>query len=312
MKPKLVEVEAVYCGEMQRWSDTVVARIKLSLDGTECTAKGIAQPDELINQLTYRFYGRWTMYRDKKQFLFTTFVQSAPHGEMGTIRYLQQAPHVGLATARLLWEKFKGDAVRIARESPEVITAATRLNEDQANEIAAFLRHQSGLESCSIELMDLIGNRGFPRDTIQTAIRKWGNKSHGRIKKSPYILLALKGIGFKRADALYLEIGLPPAAIKRQALCVTHALQSESSGDTWQPSGFAVDAVRGNISGAQVEPVKAIKLARRARLIASRRDGEDKLWFSSHDRALAERRLAQYISKMMLTKKESTRGNIVA
>src|SRR5262249_4144106 len=147
------------------------------------------------------------------------------------------APGVGQRTAELLWEKFQGDAVRILRESPDVAVAAVNASHfgiDRAKAAAEHLIGEQAMEGCTIDLIDALAGRGFPKATARAAVAKWGNTAAAVIKRCPYKLMAFRGCGFLKTDAMYLDLGLDPKFILRQSLCAWHFVATESSGDTWQ------------------------------------------------------------------------------
>lgn len=323
MPAQLTELVAVYNAERMRWDDTVLATVQLpkpapvagdDLDSlllaepATCTIKGPADVDELKYGHTYRFYGKWDSYtnrrtgQEERQFHFQTFVRATPHGRGGTIRYLMDAPHVGQRTAEILWEKFQGDAVRILRESPDVAAAAVNAGHftpAKAQQAAEFLESEQSLEGCTIDLIDVLAGRGFPKTTAKRAVQRWGNKAAETIRQCPYRLMAFRGCGFLRTDAMYLDLGLPAGKLKRQALCAWHSLASDTEGHTWYPVGHVEKGLRAKISGAAVAPVAAIKLARRAKLIATRRDSRGILWVAEGRKAAAEFRVAELVAEAL-------------
>jgi exodeoxyribonuclease V alpha subunit len=274
---EMIEITAIFEFEKFRFAnadgDMIIGDARI-VDGERITIKGIAAVGELQQHLSYRFYGYWTEYDNKrtgkteKQFAFKTFVSSQPHGRAGIITYLRKAGeghNIGQATAIQIWERFGADAVRILREQPEVVaTAVKRLSLENCQQVAKVLKEKQGLEDCTIELASLLDGKGFPKTTIGKAIRVWGNKSAEILKKDPYQLMHFRGCGFKRCDSLYLELGLNPTRLRRQAFCAWYSIASNTEGHTWFPAQVAADGVRMMIGGAEeVNPKRAIQLATR-------------------------------------------------
>lgn len=313
---KLSELTAVFLGERIRWPGDVaiitcdeVTSGQPVLDQFGCcdlrepiTIKIACAPDDLVPNLTYRFYGHWTTHpKHGRQFLAKTFVRSQPHGQAGVIRYLMQCPHVGQATASKLWEKFAGDAVRILREQPDVAAAAIggQFSEEKAVEAAAFLEREKGLEAATIDLINLLGGRGFPRDTARKAIAEFGNVAAELVKRNPYLLQRFRGCGFLRCDQMFLDLGGHPARLKRQAYCCWHTLASNTDGHTWFPKGEMVAGLATKIGGAEIRPLEAAKLAKRGRLIAVHRDNLQGLWFAEARKARNESTVARRVCEML-------------
>lgn len=319
----LIEITGVYVHERYRFAndggDTIIGEIT-GEDGKPIAIKGPEERDgdksEPSTHLSYRFYGRWSQYKNKfgqveKQFHFKTFVRQAPHTRAGVVKYLCRAPNIGPVAACQLFDKFQGDAVRILRESPDVARAAVpRLGELQSIEASDYLKRESALESCMIELTELLDGRGFYRTTAKEALKLWGNRAADFIKADPFRLMGLPGCGFKRCDAMYLSLGGDPAAMRRQALCAWNAVakQTASVGDTWHYFAVAETGLKRSIGGAQVNFKKALKLAERGRFLASKwtagKDGPpyfdgDTLWLADRRKAENEQQLAMLVKQAL-------------
>lgn len=270
---------------------------------------------EPAEKFTYIFYGEWRNYRnqrtgqDEKQFHFKTFVRATPHTQGGIVKYLTGAPNIGRVFAGRLWDKFQGEAVRILREEPEVAAAAVKgLSEEAAREAAEWLETEKTLENCTIELVGLLEGSGLPKGVVKAAIKVYGNLAAAVLKRDPYRLMQFRGCGFKRADALYLELGHDPAKLKRQALCAWHSIASRTTGDTWHFRQVADVALGSSIGGASVRSQQAIELASRGRIMLIQRtdglngppdwDGSHE-WLADARKARNELRLAQYIALAM-------------
>lgn len=309
MPAKLEELTAIYQIEKQRWGDTVIIECRHTDTGSRLfdlrdniTIKTNAEEGDLEPWLSYRFYGRWEVHpKWGKQFIAKTWVRCAPHGQAGVTRYLMQAPNIGHAHASALWEKFGSDAVRILREQPDVAAAAVggQLTEEKAREAAAHLEREKGLEDCSIEMVNLLGGRGFPRDTAKKAVQEYGNRAHELIQANPYLLMRFRGCGFGRCDQMYLDLGGNPDRLKRQSLCAWYALARDTEGHTWHPKKVIRDGLRGKISARSIRAPRAVKLGHRARMIDVHKDDEGGLWFADSRKAAAERKVAQIVAEAL-------------
>jgi exodeoxyribonuclease V alpha subunit len=263
-------------------------------------------PDELVQGLSYRFYGSWSNHeRHGKQFVAKTYVRVQPHGRAGVIRYLTTTcagNGVGQQTAIKLWDKFGGDAVRILRESPEVAVAAVGMphfTEDKASASSRILQEEQALEAVHIDLIDLLGGRGFPRDTAKKAVGEWGNKAAELIRRNPYLLMRFRGCGYLRTDQLYLDQGGRPAALKRQALAAWYAIARDTEGNTWHRPEYVEAGIRGRVGGAEVVPVPAMILAKRGGLLSVIRNGDGVPWLAERRKADNERTVAEHVRAML-------------
>lgn len=315
MAQQLVEITGKFIRERHRFSNDTGDVIVGDAHNTETgsiSIKGPAKLGQLTQGIRYRFFGRWTKYKGEPQFSFQTFVALAPIDRDSVIAYLAThgAGHgLGKVRATKLWEEFGQDAVRVARTEPDRISqyltqAGYRYKAENATELALTLAADETTEAIKLDLTTLLNGRGFPRSITETIIEEWGNRGAEIIRKNPYRLLKFPGCGFKRCDAMYLELGLPPAALKRQALCAWYSLEQNTDGHTWYGWKTPDAYLRANISGADLKFNKAVELAKRAHILDEiLTDGErgpvsqggDTRWFADAKCARNERSIADVI-----------------
>jgi exodeoxyribonuclease V alpha subunit len=310
-RKRLEEVTLIFQRERIRFagSDTAILECKPENgeDGLPSLVSTIVkcecQPGEMVQSLSYRFYGTWTTHEKYgRQFHARTFVRTQPHGRLGVMRYLTQAPHVGQKTACVLWDKFGGDAVRILREQPDVAVAAvsgSHFSQAKAEEAAAFLAGEQALEGTTIDLMELFAGRGFPRNTGKIAVEEFGNKAAELLRKNPYLLMRFRGCGFLRCDQLYQDLGGDPAKLKRQALCAWYAIARDTNGDTWHQPVAVERGLREMIAGATVRPVDAVRLGLRGKMLAGYRDERGGLWLADKRKADNEATVAARVKEWL-------------
>ena len=287
-------------------------------DSPFITIKGPSLDGELRSNQEYVFFGRWTSYTNKrtgkteKQFAFNSFVQTTPVTREAVISYLKQHGEqcgVGHARAAKLWEAFGQDAVEISRTSPDRViealkAAKLRLTADQAKEFAGKLKADQATEKAKIALASLLEGRGFPKNIATQCIQKWGVKAAQIIKRDPYRLMTFKHCGFKRCDAMWLDLKLPPDRLKRQAYCVWHSLTRANDGSTWFPWSYPDAYLKATVSGAKLDLEAALTLAKRGKIISEVRanslgaiDSQDgtKRFFAEFKNAEHERQIAESI-----------------
>lgn len=274
-----------------------------------------SEEDSIEPDLTYRFYGQWTDYTNRrtgevtKQFVVNTFILTRPHGKAGVVRYLSDAPGIGRVLAQRLWESFQGDAVKTLRTDPEYAAKLVRgLKLEVAIKAAEFLAEEMLLEDCRMDLMEILEGRGFPKSVLKSAVKEFGNLAAAIIKKNPYILMRFRGCGFLRTHAMFLDLGGNPARLKAQALCAWYAISRQTNGSTWQLSDVAEGELRRSIGGTAVRFERALALAKRGGIICSTRtdggngpidfDGRVE-WLADSRKAANETALAIYLAEAM-------------
>ena len=276
------EITAEFIDEKHRFENSdgdVIVGLARHSEGDEngnlVEIKGAADWDELKPRHTYRFWGRWAEYENRRtgivsqQFHFDRFIMATPANKEGVIIYLQTAGaglRFGPARAKALWEEFGRDAVRTVRDcEAETLEALQRarlpLSVDDYQKLAAVLKKQQKTERCTIDLAELLNGRGFPKSTSRLLIKKWGVEAVQIVREDPYILMNFPGCGFKNTDKFYLSLGLPPDALRRQSLAAWYALHSNTNGDTWFPRKVAERGIESCVAGAKIRKDEAIQLA---------------------------------------------------
>lgn len=258
----------------------VIGTVRLP-NGFMKTFKGYANESELSDGVTYRFFGHnRTHPKFGEQFNFNSFVAEDPIDEDSVIAYLEtcRKPERGSITKRValaLFEAFGVAAIdRLKADPVGVSQSIKQWDAAKASLAAEYLTSQSGTQRSKLALIMLLNGRGFPKKTIDRAIKEWGAKAADIVRDNPCALMDLPGIGFKGADKLYCDLAREKAttdqeyqealaAIHRQGLCAAYSVQCESrsSGSTWLPIGFAKSMVQRTVGGTRAEPERAIDWA---------------------------------------------------
>lgn len=325
----LTEITATYIRESVRRDDWAIAIAWLDEDaagpGTgagEIKISVTCDPDELKQEQEYRWLGQWKEHaKYGRQFHASSFVLKLPHGRAGIIRYLSDAGQglrFGPARAAKCFEIWGSDAVEHFRREPIDVANALQhcgsrysISDDTARAIAAKLQEDAALEACTLDLLDVLSGNGFPRSAPRECVRKWGNRAANVVRRDPFRLMGVvRGAGFKRCDALWLEMGLSPTRLKRQALAAWYAIARDTDGHTWFPVVQATRGVELSISGTDVNPERALRLAVRGGALSEcKTDGAGGpissngrgtvRWVSERRRADNERELAEALAEAM-------------
>lgn len=298
---KLEEITVVYLSEFRRRDSWSVHRVRRADngDGRNCRETGIpaqfsivgeSEPGEFRAGLEYWLRGQWDRQsRFGPQFKYESFTAAVPHSRDGIVEYLKQCRHVGDAVAAMLWDSFGGRAVDTLRDEPEraAEVAGRWLPIAKAKEAAEDLQRLRHTQEITIELGDLLRGRGWPKSCGREFIRRWGCNAVAFLRRNPYLATVARGVGFSRADALYLDLKKPPAKLTRQARCLAWSVAEESDkgGHVWIRRDRAVELLREKIGGAEVKPENALALAVRGRLLTVRTDGDGVEWTAERRRA---------------------------
>ncbi len=293
------------CGTVARvlWCADDSSAVIATLAVSHAIVKGKIDGQPLELGTPYRFLGQWTRHaKHGEQFAFDTFVRDTPLTRAGVVKYLtDECPGIGRKKAVQLCEEFGPATVEVVRTQPDRIAARGYLTNDQAAEAAEALTKIAALERTRIDLFGLFAGRGFSGHTINAAITTWGARAADIIRRNPFAMLVrdIPGVGFKRADKLYCDLGRPQASLKRQALCLWHYLRTASQGDTWVLATAAARAVQDACGKDRSDPVRAAKLMRRAHWLSSRRDSAGLVWFAEAAKARAEWTISERVRVLL-------------
>ena len=266
-----VTIVAVFEREVVRFeSGTAIVEACDNSTADPVRIKVDCEIDELMRDQEYLWRGTWSDHpKYGRQFHCSSFVLRQPHGRTGVIAYLARAGeghNLGKGKAAGLWDLYGTDAVTMMRTQPlECAQALYRkklyLHDEEALAIAKALESDKRSEECTLDLMDVLDGRGFPKETARNCTLEWGVRASQTIRRDPYKLMRFTRCGFRRCDATYLELGLNPYRLKRQALAAWYAVRIIEGGHTWVPMTVATAGVKNYIGGTATQPERAIQLA---------------------------------------------------
>lgn len=287
------------------WADADSQSIGLKLtDGS--VVKGWEPAESFSRGVAYRFLGRWE--DDAKfgpRFSFDSFVVSSPVTKLGAVKYLSDTcPNVGAKTAEKLWDRYGAECVEILRTEPGRVTEDMIMSVSAAIEASKALRECAAMEQTTIALNGLFVGRGFHGTIYKRAIEKWGAKAPVVIARNPFALLVadMPGAGFKRCDKMWLEMGKPANAIKRQMLCAWNYMRLGNEGHTWYRAEDICQHVMDTIAasaGTDVDPIRAIMLGKRSKWLRTRRDADGRVWVAESEKAVHEQSIADNLKRLL-------------
>ncbi len=343
---RTIELTARYEAERFRFENPdgtmIIGMVKLQGDSKSIAREhGVTDPhgqlaikgeltDELEPGNTYRFLGTFSNYTNRrtglteKQLHFRTYVAHVPQDADGLARYLVDCGKgngIGPAKAKRLVERFGVDSVlEVCRTEPEQVAAVASIDLELAQRFASKLDSQKETQHAKIELDRLLSGKGFPRSLAGRLLKEFGNEAAQRLIDDPYILMNFRGVGFRLADKLYMELGKDPASIDRQALYLWYTMASDTEGHSWFPADHAVRQLQRSI-GRDVDYRAAIVRGREygqrsedhyGAIASIRTDGQDGplradgsfLWLAEGKVASQEARLAELLVDAMTEARE--------
>jgi ATP-dependent exoDNAse (exonuclease V) alpha subunit len=257
-----------------------VATIRLDDDSMVVIAgPGDINPP-LRTALEFRFAGEWVDHpKHGRQFRFATYTATSPVTRHGMVVYLSKMlDQVGEMRAGKIWDRYGIAALDVLADEPDTVVADGILLPAVAKAASETLKRDRAVGRVKLEITSLLAGRGFQLAKVITeSVARWGAKAGQVIRRNPYALM-LAGItsaGFKRCDKLYLDLGLPPARLKRQALLAEWYFSEEGNGSTWYRAEKVIAFIERHIRNGAAG-LRACRLAIRAKRLAIRRVGDER------------------------------------
>ncbi len=213
--------------------------------------------------------GQWTTHRDHgRQFKAETCEQVLPATVEGIRKYLGSGliKGVGPVTAGRIAKKFGLETLEVLDFHPERIRDVLGVGPKRAESIAQAWADQKVIK----QVMLFLQSHGVTTGLAVKIFKQYGDAAIDVVRGNPYQLATdIYGIGFKTADKIARDLGLPPDAPSRVAAGVTYTLsQSADQGHVFLPQSAlireasALLEVKPDQVGAAFEPLEQADLIR--------------------------------------------------
>ena len=209
-----------YCNEENAWS---VVRLLVRGKG-EVTAVGNllgVQPGESL-----RLEGRWV--KDRKygrQFKVESFRTVKPGTFIGIERYLGSGliRGIGPALAKRLVKKFGLDTLHVIEHQPGRLKEVEGIGPKRLKRILEAWDEQRGIQ----EVMVFLQGHGVATSHAVKIYKRYGADAVTAVREDPYRLAReVYGIGFKSADRIARDLGIPDDAPQRARAGVLQILRT--------------------------------------------------------------------------------------
>lgn len=179
--------------------------------------------------------------------VFESYKSVLPEDEDAVRSYLAEScESVGPVIARRITDAFGDEALRVCKEDPVIVAKTIKgITLKRANEISSSLKEVEKNEELVVELKKITINTGIGWRKIVRIIAKWGEESLEKIRKNPYALKGIEGIGFQTADAVAKNIGYDEESFFRILAGAEHVLQEEGkTGHTYTEEDILIEKVQ--------------------------------------------------------------------
>jgi len=178
--------------------------------------------------LSYEFEGEWSMHpKYGKQMKAKSVFEVPPNTKEGLKAYLSSSffPGIGAAISKKIIQYFKDDVLRVFNEDIDKLLLVPGISPKKLEAIKESWQSNEEIN----EVMIFLQQFGISTAYAAKIHKHYGRGCVQKIKENPYTLARdIKGIGFKYADNIALEVGIKPDSEARIRACITHILESGS------------------------------------------------------------------------------------
>jgi len=182
---------------------------------------------------TLLLIGSWTNHpKHGRQFSFVKFESKLPASAYGIRKYLASGliHGIGKTYANKIVDHFGADTLRIISEESSRLHEVEGIGKKRVKSIKQAWEEQKAIR----EVMMFLQTYGVTDALCLRLVRKYGNEAKTVLENDPYrIIRDVKGIGFKTADKIALNLGLSNNGPERIEAGILHTMQeSEDAGHT--------------------------------------------------------------------------------
>jgi exodeoxyribonuclease V alpha subunit len=175
--------------------------------------------------------GEWELHPQHGRHLrIASFVSHAPVTSAGLRRYLGSGviKGIGPKTAERIVDHFGEQTLAVLELESERLTEVKGISAAKRDAIVRGWAEQHEVR----ELMLFLQGYSVSPSLASKIYRQYGKESINTVRENPYALERdISGVGFKTADALALQLGIPRDALPRYMTGLKHVLSETASAD---------------------------------------------------------------------------------
>jgi len=174
---------------------------------------------------TLALTGKWVNHpKHGRQFSFDSFESKLPASAYGIRKYLASGliHGIGKTYANKIVDKFGADTLRVISEESARLREIEGIGQKRVKSIKEAWEEQKAVR----EVMMFLQTYGVTDALCLRLVRKYGNSAKSILESDPYrIIREVKGIGFKTADRIALNLGLSNNGPERIEAGILHTVQ---------------------------------------------------------------------------------------
>lgn len=162
----------------------------------------------------YEFVGEFVTNQYGIQFKAKSFFRRNASTLEGVVAFLSSElfPGIGKVAATRVFEALGKDCINLIEKNPDFIDQVEGLNAKQKETLKTNI---VGLERQKRELLKLL-ELGITMNSALKLLKSLGENAYETIKENPYCLIdRVEGFGFRRADRIAQELGVPKNSPRR-------------------------------------------------------------------------------------------------
>jgi exodeoxyribonuclease V alpha subunit len=185
---------------------------------------------------TLRVHGRWSHHpKYGEQFKVDRYESVVPATIVGIQKYLGSGmiKGIGPVFAKRLVDSFGGDTLKVIEETPGRLAEVEGIGPIRQQRITTAWAEQREIR----EVMLFLQGHGVSPAYAVKIFKTYGQAAIATVRENPYRLARdIRGIGFKTADKIAREVGIPADSPLRAAAGILHTLNElTDEGHTYVP-----------------------------------------------------------------------------
>ena len=213
---------ALYKAEKDSENELPVEIVK---EGGVFTAIGENLPQ--FKHIVISFSGKWKNSKYGLQFSVDSFVTEKPLNKEGIVIYLTNSniKGVGKKTAEKVADAFGDETFDVIENNPEKLSNIKGISKKAIDSLIEFVKEDKEAR----ELITFLGKYGINRSKSILIYKKYGEDALEIVKKEPYKLCDIQGIGFLTADEIACSLGSKVNDPYRMLYLAQHIIATEEA-----------------------------------------------------------------------------------
>lgn len=208
-----VQIRSVVYKSPEGWA---VLRFESSNGETQTVVGPVAH---LQPQDTAEITGEWKRSAKwGRQYVASSAVASKPASSKGIMRYLSDLPQCGPRRAKRIYEEWGDESIEVLESRPELVE---RVLGSSAKTICEAARKRAGRSRAYVQLLTM----GCHHSVAHTLVERYGHDVADMVRENPYMITAIRGVGFKTADQIAMAVGFPIGGKERVQAGIRHVLR---------------------------------------------------------------------------------------